>query len=106
MRIINREELKEKLDRGDDVKLVMTLNEWAYRTKHIPGSIWLASHEQANALLKPDDEIIVYCTNPACNASIIAYEALRRHGFTNVVRYPGGIQGWEEAGYPLAREAK
>ena len=36
MNIIDREELKEKLDRGDDFKLVMTLSEWAYEAQHIP----------------------------------------------------------------------
>ncbi|MCB0112245.1 MAG: rhodanese-like domain-containing protein [Caldilineaceae bacterium] len=102
MRIIQRKELKTKLDRGDDFKLIMTLNEWAFRTKHIPGSIHLTSQAQAAALLHPNDEIIVYCTNPACSASIIAYEALRAQGFANIARYAGGIEDWEAAGYPLA----
>ena len=39
MNIIDREELKAKLDRGDDFKLVMTLGEWAFEAQHIPGSI-------------------------------------------------------------------
>jgi hypothetical protein len=34
MELISRDELKEKLDRGDDFKLVMVLEEWAYRAKH------------------------------------------------------------------------
>ncbi|MBV7326696.1 rhodanese-like domain-containing protein [Chloroflexi bacterium TSY] len=101
MRTISGKELKAKLDRGDDFKLVMTLNEWAFRAKHIPGSIYLASQEQVESTLRPDDEIVVYCTNPACSASITAYEALTAQGFTNVVRYAGGIQEWEGAGYPI-----
>lgn len=32
-------ELKEKLDRGDDFKLVMVLGDWGFRAKHIPGSL-------------------------------------------------------------------
>jgi hypothetical protein len=31
MDLIGREELNEKLDRGDDFKLVMVLGEWEYR---------------------------------------------------------------------------
>lgn len=104
MRTINREELKAKLAQGDDFKLVMTLNEWAFQIKHIPGSINLASQAEVRSALKPDDEIIVYCTNPACSASLIAYEALTAQGFTNVTRYAGGIQEWEEAGYLLEGE--
>jgi hypothetical protein len=37
--LISCEELKEKLGRGDDFKLVMVSGEWEYRAKHIPGSL-------------------------------------------------------------------
>ena len=36
---ISRDELKAKLDRGDDFKLVFTLGDWAFQAKHIPGSL-------------------------------------------------------------------
>lgn len=39
MNLISREELKEKLDHGEIFKLVMALDDWQYRAKHIPGSI-------------------------------------------------------------------
>ena len=52
MNLITREELKEKLDRGDDFKLVMVLNEWAYRAKHIPGSIHLDTTAEALRVLE------------------------------------------------------
>ena len=39
MNLIDRDELKARLDREDDFKLVMVLGEWAYRAKHIPGSL-------------------------------------------------------------------
>jgi hypothetical protein len=39
----SRDELKAELDRGDDFKLVMTLNEWAFTEAHIPGSINVTS---------------------------------------------------------------
>ena len=34
MKTINREELRQKLDRQDDFRLVMALPEWAYQAKH------------------------------------------------------------------------
>ena len=37
MNLISREELKEKLDRRDDFRLVMVLGDWAFRAKRIPG---------------------------------------------------------------------
>lgn len=104
MKTINREELKDKLDRGDDFKLVMTLGEWAFQAKHIPGSINVTRPEQVADLLDPDDEIVVYCSNPACTASQMAYQVLTSRGYENVRRYTGGVQEWEEAGYPLEGE--
>lgn len=102
IRTIDREELKQKLDRGDDFKLVMTLNEWAYRAEHIPGSIHFPSVEAALASLGRDDEIVVYCSDPACVASKYAYFGLVEHGYINVRRYAGGLSDWSQAGYPIA----
>ena len=105
MNTISLSELREKLDRGDDFKLVMTLNEWAFQMSHIPGSINISNIEQASDLLSPDDEIIVYCSNPACPASIFAYHFLRDHGYKNVHRFAGGLLEWENAGYLLEGES-
>jgi rhodanese-related sulfurtransferase len=101
IKLISRDELKEKLDRRDDFKLVMTYHEWAYRAMHIPGSINIYTKEDALAVLDPSDEIVVYCTNVRCQASAKAVRILVSHGFKNVRRYAGGLQDWEQAGYPL-----
>ena len=47
MDLIDTQELKAKLDRGDGFKVVMTLGEWEYRTTHIPGSIRVSTVEEA-----------------------------------------------------------
>ena len=69
MTLIDREELKDKLDRGEQLKLVMTLPEWDFKLKHIPGSICVHSVPDARRLLKPDDQIVVYSSCPECPAS-------------------------------------
>jgi rhodanese-related sulfurtransferase len=99
--IIDREELKEKLDRGDDFKLVMTLSRWAFEAQHIPGSINITDMEDAKKILDPEDEIVVYCSNVQCIASQIAYKILEANGYKNIRRYAGGLVDWQEAGYPL-----
>jgi rhodanese-related sulfurtransferase len=101
MNIMKREELKVKLDRGDDVKLIMALGRRAYENMHIPGSLNFASMLEAVNNLHPDDEVVVYCSNPACAASINAYRILVSYGFKRVYRYAGGLAEWQEAGYPL-----
>ena len=104
MHLISRDELKEKLDRKDQFQLVMALGDWQYRAKHIPGSLHFATLQDALAELSPDEEIVVYCSNSACPASVLAYEYLLHHGYTHVRRYAGGILDCEEAGYPLEGE--
>lgn len=98
---INRDELKAKLDGGDDFKLVFVLGDWAFQAKHIPGSINISNPERSGDLLDSDDDIVVYCSNVTCVASISAYKMLKDAGFENVRRYPGGLLDWEDAGYPL-----
>ena len=101
---ISRDELKAKLDAGDDFKLVMALHEWAFRAVHIPGSINFESVDAALSALDVDDEIVVYCSDKACVASQFAYQGLVEHGYRNVRRYEGGLSDWAEAGLPLEGE--
>ena len=102
MRLISRGELLEKLERHDEFKLVMTLPAHAYRAKHIPTSLHCETVEQMLNALDPWDEIVVYCADVHCPASIRAYRLLEREGYGRVRRYAGGIVDWEQAGYPLA----
>ena len=101
MEIIEREELKAKLDRGDDFILVMTLGEMAYQAQHIPGSINLSKLEDIESTLHKDDEIVVYCSDQACIASQAAYIMVEKKGYTSVRRYTGGLSDWSSAGYDL-----
>ena len=101
---IAREELKEKLDRDADFKLVNCLDDWMFRAKRIPGSIRFESLKHALDTLNPKEEVIVYCSNSGCTASVLVYQQLIENGFQNLRRYAGGIADWEDAGYPLEGE--
>jgi rhodanese-related sulfurtransferase len=101
MRLISAQALKEKLDRGDPLKLVNALGEWEYRAAHIPGSLHFATPEETLRALARDDEIVVHCSNPSCMASVALYQLLERNGYRNLRRFAGGLQEWQEAGYPL-----
>jgi len=101
VRTIEREELRDRLARGDQLKLVMCLNEWAFRAKRIPGSIHFNTPAEMLAGLQKGDEIVVYCSNPECLASLAVYHRLMAHGYANVRRYAGGLVDWENAGLPL-----
>jgi len=102
--LIECEELKEKLDRADDFKLVMVLGEWEYRAKRIPGSLRVSTPEEGLEALDPDDEIVLYDTGPPCPASRMACRFLRARGYGRVRRYAAGLEEWESVGYPLEGE--
>ncbi len=101
IRTIERSELKTKLDRGDDIKLVMALNRWAYEAKHIPGSLHFDTPAELYAAVRPEDEVVVYCSAVDCLSSVALYRDLVAHGYRNVRRYAGGLLDWEGAGLPL-----
>jgi len=102
---IGREELREKLERGDRFKLVMALGEAPHRAERIPGSVAFPTVAAALAALDPDDEIVVYCSGWPCPASYMAQRVLWGRGYRAVRRYEGGLQDWVAAGYRLEGEA-
>jgi rhodanese-related sulfurtransferase len=98
---ISRDELKRKLDAGEDLKLVMALNRWAYDAKRIPSSLHFDTPEELYATLRPEDDIVVYCSQVDCLSSVALYRELVRRGYQHVRRYAGGLLDWEDAGLPL-----
>jgi rhodanese-related sulfurtransferase len=101
IRTIDRDELKSKLDRGDRFALIMALNRWAFDAKHIAGSLHFDTPDELYAAVRPDDEVVVYCSNVDCLSSVAMYRDLVRRGYRDVRRYSGGLVDWEEAGLPL-----
>jgi rhodanese-related sulfurtransferase len=101
---IGREELRAKLERGDDLKLIMALNRWAFDAKHIPGSLHFDTPDELYAAIHLEDEVVVYCSQVDCLSSVALYRDLVRRGYRNVRRYSGGLLDWEEAGLPLEGE--
>jgi len=64
-----------------------------------------ADKENLLKVAGPDKEkpVVVYCGFVACRRSHIGAKVLVENGFKNVYRYPGGISGWSESGYPLTK---
>jgi len=79
MKTITRQELKAKQDVGADIKLVMTVGGWTYRTRHIPGSVSYPSPSWALRELCQDDDIILYSTDHHRQDPVAAFDALTAH---------------------------
>jgi rhodanese-related sulfurtransferase len=82
----------------------MALNRWAFEAKHIPGSVHFDTPGELYAAVRPDDEVVVYCSHVDCLSSVAMYRDLVRRGYHNVRRYAGGLLEWEDAGLPLEGE--
>jgi hypothetical protein len=64
VKTITREELKAKMDRGDDFVLLEALGEASYRRGHLPGAIRLQDISAAAEVI-PDEGafVVAYCSN-------------------------------------------
>ncbi len=64
MNTIDREALKERMDRGDDFLLLEVLGEASFNREHLPGAVRYEGREQVERLA-PDrsTEIVAYCSN-------------------------------------------
>ena len=98
---ITREELKAKMDRGEDFVLVDALGADHYTSSHLPGAINLPYEfvdDAEEVLLDKAAEIVVYCMNTLCSASSEEARELTQMGYENVLHYAGGKQDWMRAG--------
>ena len=62
---ITREDLKAKMDRGDEFVLLEILGESSYRKAHLPGALRLQDLDLIPEIL-PDKnaEVVTYCSSP------------------------------------------
>jgi rhodanese-related sulfurtransferase len=64
LKTITREELKEKVDRGDDFVLLEALSEDSFRRVHLPGAIRFKDTSKAPEVLPDRSALIVaYCSS-------------------------------------------
>lgn len=100
------EELKERLDGGDDVLILDSRPLEEYRTRNIPGAIDVPGVELVyrikDLVRSPSTLIVVNCGGRT--RSIIGAQSLINAGVSNrVVALKNGTMGWHLAGYPLER---
>lgn len=111
--LVGSEELKSWVDSKKDMIVIDTMPADFYAKGHIPGALNAelpktglkdATEDQKKAfeaLLGPDKNktIVVYCGFTACGRSHAGAVLAKELGYTNVVRYPGGIIGWQDSQY-------
>ena len=102
---ISRDELRAKVESGEDFVLVDALAPMSYARSHLPGAINLplewVDERAPRRVPDLDTEIVVYCIDVKCTSSVFVGERLRSLGYTNVRHYADGKDDWMEAGLPL-----
>lgn len=97
---ISLDSLKEVISAGS-ATIIDVNGSKSYQKGHIPGAVDFQSvkDDLADALPQEKDALIVaYCGNQYCGAYQRATQAAVALGYTNVVHYSGGIEGWKKAG--------
>ena len=76
--------------------------------RRIPGARNVGTSPEAEVIERrvknKGDLIVTYCSNLKCPASSALHNHLKKLGYTNVVEYPHGIDGWVAAGNRVERE--
>jgi rhodanese-related sulfurtransferase len=102
---IDRDELRQKIERGDDFVLVDALSAISYAASHLPGAVNIppgtVDERAARRIPDPSTEVVVYCMNPTCESSVVVAARLVELGYRNVRHYGGGKRDWADAGLRL-----
>ena len=99
------DEVKAKLDRGENFLLVDVREESEYAKDHLPKAIHLGKgvieRDIEDRVPDLDAPLVLYCGGGYRSA--LAADSLQKMGYTNVLSMDGGIRGWREKNLPLTR---
>jgi large subunit ribosomal protein L35e len=96
-----RKELPEKYA-NKQVKKAAGKKKYYYNSKTKKWQSKKIKGAKTKKMVNKDKKIILYCGFVGCARSHQAAMYLKKKGFTNVYRYPGGISAWVDANLPIA----
>jgi rhodanese-related sulfurtransferase len=105
VREVGVDDVKARLDRGENFVLVDVREESEYAKDHLPGAIHLGKgiieRDIEDRVPELDTALVLYCGGGYRSA--LAADNLQKMGYTNVLSMDGGIRGWREKQFPLAQ---
>jgi rhodanese-related sulfurtransferase len=104
---VTRDELRRRLDAGDDLLILDVRPGDEFQAGHLPGAISVPLQELERRLdrLPRDRRIVAYCRGPYCALAPEAVAVLRGHGF-DARRLEDGLPEWAAAGLPVRSGAE
>ena len=104
IREVTLDEVKTKLQNGEQFVLIDVREESEFAKDHIPGAMHMGKGtiERDIEQKVPDlgTPIVLYCGGGFRSA--LAADNLTKMGYRNVLSMDGGVRGWREKGFPLA----
>jgi len=93
---VSPEQLKARLDRGDDVVVVDLRQAWEYHAGHIPGALSLFIEEVPMRLseLPTDVDIVLQCWHGHTSLDVATYMIQQGWRASRIASLSGGIAGW------------
>jgi thiosulfate/3-mercaptopyruvate sulfurtransferase len=113
---VNAVDLKKWTDAKKDMLIVDTMPfDASYKKRHIPGAVQIefpipemkemddSKKAEFVKILGPNKDrlIVLYCGFTECTRSHNAAMWALKLGYTNVYRFPGGIEAWSQASIPV-----
>jgi rhodanese-related sulfurtransferase len=99
-------DVQRRLDAGERFHLIDVREHEEWTRGHLPGAMHLCKGiiERDIERIVPDRDadIVLYCGGGYRSA--LAADNLGQMGYTHVASMDGGWRGWNEAGYPVARD--
>jgi len=103
---ITPEELKEKMDAGEDVIIVDLRHalDFVAQPESIPGALHMdaAELEEAYQVIPRDREIVLFCACPNEVTAARLALLLRSKGITRIRPLAEGYEGWRSRGFPMS----
>lgn len=105
IREVSIDDVKARLDRGENFMLLDVREESEYANEHLPGAIHLGKgiieRDIEERVPAQDTPLVLYCGGGYRSA--LAADNLQKMGYTSVLSMNGGIRGWREKHFPLTR---
>lgn len=106
--LINADKLKTLYDTSAEMVVLDARTGHYFDGTTLPGAKWITAESTEEAILaaapKKDGLVVVYCVCTKCPAGAFLADKLVAMGYTNVNKYPEGIQEWIEKGYPTVKQ--
>ena len=100
------QDVKKWLDAREKITLVDVREESEWARGHLPGAVHLGKgvieRDIEQAVPEKSTNVVLYCGGGFRSA--LAADNLQKMGYTSVISMDGGWRGWNEAGFPTAKD--